>query len=163
MQSFTLVVAATYLAFLALFVVSMLGNGREGTNEARGRHYPCRICYHTHTMHALSPPPHSTLFPQSPQNKQVTRQSLPLHEAALGVELLLALLIILGVRQPLGGPTPLSISAATVVAGSNGADAAKGESATLVWTSPRNGDNKARQKKGRVRLRFNGSSTFHSF
>lgn len=77
----------------------------------------------------------------------MTPQSLPLHEAALGVELLLALLIILGVRQPLGGPTPLSISAATVVAGS-GVDAAKADSATLVWVSL----DRTRQKKGRVRL-----------
>lgn len=80
----------------------------------------------------------------------MTPKSLPLHEAALGVELLLALLIILGVRQPLMGPTPLSISAATVVAGS-GADAAKADSATLMWASPRSAD-KARQKKGRVRF-----------
>lgn len=34
-QSFTLLVAVTYLAFLALFLVGMVGNGREGTNEAR--------------------------------------------------------------------------------------------------------------------------------
>lgn len=34
-QSFTLVVAVTYVGFLALFLVGMVGNGREGTNEAR--------------------------------------------------------------------------------------------------------------------------------
>lgn len=80
---------------------------------------------------------------------------MPLHESALGIELLLALLIILGVRQPLSGPTPLSISAATVVAGA-GAEAHKGEGATLVWTSPRGGADtkwreKMKMKKGQVR------------
>lgn len=36
LQHFTLVVAATYLLFLALFLVGMLGNGREG-NGVRER------------------------------------------------------------------------------------------------------------------------------
>lgn len=49
-------------------------------------------------------------------HQQVTPQSLPLYECALAVELFLALLIIWGVRQPLGGPTTsLSISAAATV------------------------------------------------
>lgn len=35
LQTFTLVVAVTYFCFLALFLVGMVGNGREGTNEVR--------------------------------------------------------------------------------------------------------------------------------
>ncbi len=147
MQSFTLVVAATYLLFLGLFLVGMIGNGRQG-NEVRA--LICRphliipqpshpLSTHTHTQNAI----------------QVTTQSLPLHEAALGVELLLALLIIWGVRQPLGGPIA---AAATVAAGSSsggGAEASgKGGNggAMLAWSSPRGaGDRKSKQKKHRVR------------
>lgn len=145
LQSFTLVVVATYLLFLALFLVGMLGNGREG-NEVRGR--VGWFCEEESIWDDTVPQSYFSRFNLMTCHvfrsidwsiKQVTPQSLPLHESALLVELFLALLIIWGVRQPLGGPTSsLTISAAaTAAAKTRSCKEAEEKGATLVWSSPR--------------------------